>query len=103
MEKVRENYETGMKYIGQKLDQYIREFDTIISSSTLASSEVEVLAQHEKILNLQDDLTALLVPPEYRKKHLNQVLLFREIKSIPDSENRLLEHYKLILANIGGI
>lgn len=94
MEKVRTEYLFEIEQIAKRFEEYFERLDTMISSTS--KDVIEIESQKEKIKNLQNDLTALLVPPEYRKKHLEQVLLFTKIESTGNNELELMSYLKLI-------
>lgn len=100
MEKVRSEYEKGILKIAENLEVYIEDFEEMMLVDSTEVNDVELGKSKERILKLQDDLTSLLVPPEYRKKHLNQVLLFTKIELADEDNGELLEYYRTILSSI---
>lgn len=99
MERVMSEYLTAINEINQNFELYFVEFDTMIASGSTVSLEDKNI-QIEKIKGLQPDLMALLVPSEYRKKHLDLVLLFSKIDEKSTNNETLLSHLRLILDKI---
>jgi len=98
MKKVRSDYVRGVEQITQMLEEYIEDFGVLVNAPD--SGVAAINEERQKILNLQDSLTDLLVPPEYRKIHLSQVLLFSRIESIENDNLKLMEHFQIILTSL---
>lgn len=99
MERVRADYLDGLQSVAIDFEAAYNNLEVLFASTSASVNSDERSVQISKIKDLQQNVTALLVPPEYRKQHLKLVLDFQKIN--PQLENsELLDNLKLILLDL---
>lgn len=99
-DEVKKEYEENLIILSKRLEHYIEEYkNTYVTKSK--KNELENIK--EKIKVLRDDFTSLLVPPNYRREHLNLVLSFQKNDFEKMSEVEYLMVCEEMLVNIKNI
>lgn len=98
--EVKNEYEENLLVLAERLEHYIGEYKNIYMEESRVN---ELSAVKAKIKELRDEFTSLLVPPDYRREHLDLVLGFQKNDFEKMNEAEYLKTCEEMLFNIKSI